>query len=69
MDAVRTEQRIALNSLKAHGRKKNVVYNVRVAENSRRPPGILLPLAAGHNSNPNPDEIRVYNVSASLLHR
>ncbi|PNF15654.1 hypothetical protein B7P43_G15592 [Cryptotermes secundus] len=57
-----TEQRVALNKLKAHGHKKNLVGNVRIGDHIQRgPPGILQPInrQGNHSSNAQAGSIKV----------
>lgn len=69
-EAVCTEQRVALNKLKAHGHKKNLVGNVRIGEHIQRgPPGILQPInrQGNHSSNVQAGSIKVLTVSFRVL--
>lgn len=66
VEAVCTEQRVVLNRLKAVGRKRNCVRNVRVGENVQQGfAGVLQPITQhGHRSgNTHSDCIEVFNVS------
>jgi hypothetical protein len=70
VEAVCTEQRVALDKLKARGRKKNLVGSVRVGDHVQRGfAGVLRPLGQhGHNSgNVQAGSIQVFNVSISVL--
>jgi hypothetical protein len=65
-EAVRTEQRVALNKLKGHGRKKNLVGSVRTGDNIQRgPAGVLQPSYrhGNHASNMQAGSIKVLTVS------
>ncbi|XP_069677495.1 uncharacterized protein [Periplaneta americana] len=62
IDTVNAEQRIALDKLKAHGRKKNLVRNVRVGDNiQHRLPGILQPLTQHGQQNAVNAPVKVFN--------
>ncbi|KDR13274.1 Mitotic checkpoint serine/threonine-protein kinase BUB1 [Zootermopsis nevadensis] len=64
VEAVCTEQRVVLNRLKAVGRKRNCVRNVRVGENVQQGfAGVLQPITQrGHRSgNTHSDCIEVFN--------
>lgn len=69
-EAVCTEQRVALNKLKAHGHKKNLVGSARTGDNIQRgPAGILQPSnrQGNHSSNVQAGSIKVLTVSFRVL--
>jgi hypothetical protein len=70
VEAVRTEQRVTLNKLKAHGRKKNLVGSVRTGDTIQRgPAGILQPSnrQGNHSNNFQTVSINVLTVSFRVL--
>jgi hypothetical protein len=70
VEAVRTEQRVALNKLKAHGRKKNLVGSVRTGDNVWRRPAGILQLSSqhgNHSSNVQAGSSEVLRVSFLVL--
>lgn len=66
VEDVCTEQRVVLNKLKAHGRKKNLVGSVRVGENMQQgSAGVLQSITqhGRHSGNVQTGSIEVFSVS------